>query len=105
MTEAPICPVHGLPMRKFDFGWKCTKKLADGWCNQRVKFDTPQAQGPSTARPAQAVGHARQACARASMDFVASIYQGHGSNIAANELTAFVAIVYNACLPLFEDKP
>ena len=41
--NAPMCPVHNRPMRKFSgkFGdfWKCTAKLGDNqWCTEKVNI-------------------------------------------------------------------
>lgn len=40
--NAPSCPTHNRPMRKFDgkYGpfWKCTAKIGDGWCNESISI-------------------------------------------------------------------
>jgi len=40
--NAPTCPTHNRQMRKFDgrYGefWKCTAKIGDGWCNEKVNI-------------------------------------------------------------------
>lgn len=42
VAGAPMCPVHNRPMKMFNgkYGnfWKCTAKIGDGWCNEKVNI-------------------------------------------------------------------
>jgi len=79
----PVCSVHNVPMKQFDFGWKCTQRVGEGWCNQRIKNapSTPQTPQAGTSQPG---GEILQA---AALQFAASLFRGAGPEMGDDAIS------------------
>lgn len=102
MSNVPVCPVHGSPMRQGKGGsFFCPKKNGDDWCDQRVAAAKPAPAAAPASAPASG-GSAPSTHAlllMAAMDMAGKVYQGTGDAGSALE---FVSRAYASALAELE---